>query len=244
MEEGGDMNVKKWMMVGAAITVVGGLTVYALSNPQRVFRTTASMVAVGQGSNSVSGHLEYDYAVFNGSNLVALALGADPTSNQVFAMQIDCGSSLATLVVFDKSNSNITTIATSTSIDTVQQQGVRSNFVNDERFVARFGVESVGDLAGGFLTVAGRLHLDTNGCPRAVIIKLDRDKQDSQLTDQDVENTEQDGKSKDPDLKSQRAGQAHFIGVLDVIGGGQTNKVLIPLGRMTFRKLLDEFDAE
>lgn len=236
------MNVKKWMIVGAAITVVGGFAAFALSSPQRVFRTTASMVAVGQGSNSVSGHLEYDYAFFNGSNLVALALGANPTSNQVFAMEIDCGSTLATLVVFDKSNSHITTIATSTSIDTVQQQGVKANFVNDERFVARFDVESVGNLAGGFLTVAGRLHLDTNGCPHTVIIKLDRDSNDSQLADQDVANTEQDGKSKDPDLRTQRAGRAHFIGVLDVISGGQTNTVLIPLGRMTFRKQLEEVE--
>lgn len=239
------MKLRKWTIVGAAITVVAVLAAFAvvLTNPQRVFRTTASMIAVGQGTNSVSGHPEYDYAFLNGSNLVSLALGADPTSNQVFAMEIDCGSSQATLVVFDKSNSNITTIATSTSIDTLQQQGLRSNFVNDERFVARFDVESVGDLAGGFLTVAGRLHLDADGCPHTVVVKLDRDKQDSQLGDQDVANTEQDGKSKDPDLRTQRAGRAHFIGVLDVIGGGQTNAVLIPLGHMTFRKQLEEING-
>ena len=234
------MNVKKWMIAGGAITVVAVLTAFAISLPPRVFRTTASMVAIGQGSNTVSGHLEYDFAFLNGSNLVSLALGADPTSNQVFAMEINCGSSSASLVVFDKSNSNITTIATSSSIDTVRQQGLKASFVNDERFVARFDVESVGDLAGGFLTVAGRLHLDSNGCPHAVLIKLDKDRQDAQFADLDVANTEQDGKSKDPDLRTQRAGRAHFIGALDVISGGQTNTVLIPLGRMTFRKQLEE----
>ena len=208
------MNAKKWMTVGAAFAVVGVLAAFALSNPQRVFRTTASMIVVGQGSNTVSGHLEYDYAAFNGSNLVALALGADPTSDQVFAMQIDCDSSLATLVVFDKSNSNITTIATSSSIDTLKQQGLKANFVNSERFVARFDVESVGNLAGGFMTVAGRLNLDSNGCPQAVLIKLDKDSKDAQLDDQDAPNTEQDSRSKDLELRGRRAGHAHYIGVL------------------------------
>ena len=73
-----------------------------------------------------------------------------------------------------------------------------------------------------------------------MLIKLDKDRQDAQFADLDVANTEQDGKSKDPDLRTQRAGRAHFIGALDVISGGQTNTVLIPLGRMTFRKQLEE----
>ena len=96
----------------------------------------------------------------------------------------------------------------------------------------------------GFLTVAGRLHLDSNGCPQAVLVKLDRDPKDSQVGDKDVPDTEQDGKSKDPDLRGRRAGQAHFIGVLDVISGGRTNTALVPLGRMTFRKQLLELDVE
>jgi hypothetical protein len=236
------MKLSKWTIVAAAVTVVAIVAAFAvaLTPPLRVFRTTASMIAVGQGTNSVSGNPEYEYAFLNGSNLVSLALGVDPTSNQVFAMEIDCDSNLATLEVFDKSNSNITTIATSSSIDIVRQQGLKSKFVNSERFVAQFTVQSVGDLAGGFLTVAGRLHLDTNGCPHTVTIKLDRDREDSQLGDQDVANTEQDAKSKDRDLRRQRAGRAHFVGVLDVIGGGETNTVLIPLGHMTFRKQLEE----
>jgi hypothetical protein len=238
------MQLKKWTIVGAAVTVVAVVAAFALvvSTPLRVFRTTASMVAVGQGTNSVSGHLEFDYALLNGADLVSLALGAAANSNQVFAMEIDCGSSSATLLVFDKSNSNITTIATSSSIDTLRQQGLKSNFVNSERFVAQFAVNSVGNLAGGFLTVAGRLNLDTNGCPRAVTITLDRDTHDTQLGDQDAANTEQDSKSKDKTLRTQRAGRGHFIGVLDVISGGQTNTVLVPSGHMIFRKQLDEFN--
>ena len=239
------MQLKKWTIVGAAVTAVAVIVAFAVpvTTPLRVFRTTASMIVVGQGTNSVSHNPEFDYAFLNGSNLVSLALGADPTSNQVFAMEIDCASGTAILLVFDKSNSNKTTIATSSSIDTVRQQGLKSHFVNSERFVAQFAVNPVGNLAGGFLTVAGRLNLDTNGCPRAVTITLDRDTHDTQLGDQDAANTEQDGKSKDTALRTQRAGRAHFIGVLDVISGGETNTVLIPLGRMIFRKQLEQIDS-
>lgn len=240
------MQLKKWTIVGAAVTVVAVVAAFAiaLTPPLRVFRTTASMVAVAQGTNSISGHPEYDYAALNGADLASLALGAAANSNQVFAMEIDCGSQVATLLIFDKSNSNITTIATSTSINTVRQQGLKSHFVNSERFVAQFDVNSIGDLVGGFLTVAGRLNLDTNGCPRAVLIALDRDTKDTQLGDQDTAaNTEQDGKSKDTALRTQRAGRAHFTGVLNVSSGGETNTVLIPFGHLIFRKQLDEFSV-
>jgi len=237
------MRLKKWTIVGGAVTVVAVIAVFAvvLTPPLRVFRTTASMIAVAQGTNSISHGPEYDYALLNGADLVSLALGAEANSNQVFAMEIDCGSDVATLLVFDISNSNTTTIATSTSINTVRQQGLKSHFVNSERFVAQFDVNSVGDLVGGFLTVAGRLNLDTNGCPHAVLIALDRDTHDSQLGDQDTGvNTEQDAKSKDPALRTLRAGRAHFTGVLNVSSGGETNTVLIPFGHMIFRKQLDE----
>jgi len=232
------------MVVGVAITVVAGFTALAVTNPVRVFRAPAAMIAVGQGTNSISGHLEYDYAFLNGSNLVALALGTDPTSNQVCALQIDCGSSAAALVVFDKSNSNITTIATSTSIDTVQQQGFRATSGSDERFVARFNVGPVGDLAGGFLTMEGRLHLDSNGCPHTVFLSLDRDPKDTQFGDTSVRDTEQDARSESVILRRQGAGLGHFIGVLDVASGGPTNVVLIPLGHVTFGNQLDELDVD
>jgi len=195
------------------------------------------MLVVEQGAGP-TGLPDYEYALLDGSNLVTLALGTQPTSNQVFAMEIDCGSSQADLVVFDKSNSNITTIATS-EITTVKQQGLRSTFVNEERFVAHFTVIAQNNLApGGFLTIAGRLHLDTNGCPHAVLISLDKDPYDGIFSDKDVTDTDQDAKIKD----QLRAGQAHFVGLLNVIdSASHTNAWLVPLGHMTFRHQLDQF---
>jgi hypothetical protein len=90
--------------------------------------------------------------------------------------------------------------------------------------------------SGGLLTVAGRLHLGTNGCPTAVLISLDRDPKDSSFDDKDVTDLDQDAKTKD----TYRAGQAHFIGVLNVISGGSTNGWRVPLGHMTFRRQLDQ----
>jgi hypothetical protein len=229
------MNGKKWIAASLAVGAIATLAVFAGPGPVQVFRTTAGMLALGQGSNSISGNPEYNFAVLDGSNLVALALGANPDSNQVFALEINCASSQADLIEFDKSNSNSTVIATSTSISTIVQQGIRSHFVNEERFVAQFAVQSVGNLAGGALTVAGRLHLGTNGCPATVLIAVDRDPDDGIFNDLDVSDTDQDGKIKD----QERAGRGHFIGTLKVIDGTETNTVLVPLGHMTFRRTLD-----
>jgi hypothetical protein len=241
------MKVRKWVPVAAAIGAIAIVTAFALPSPvvERVFRTVAAFLTVQQEQGTDL--LQYEYDLRDGADLSKLALGTAPTSNQVFAMQIDCDSSNAELVVFDKSDSNITTIATNVSFTTVKHQAIKRHTLtagatNEERFVAQFNVVATNDLApGGFLTVAGRLHLETNGCPTAVLIALDKDPQDSSFDDKDVTDTEQDAKVRD----IYRAGQAHFVGVLNVIdsSNGSTNAWLIPLGHMTFRRQLDQFDA-
>jgi hypothetical protein len=242
------MSGKRLMATCAAIAAVATVSVLAGNpNPVHTYRTTAGMLVVADTTitniNTLTGNtnvaVRFEYAGYDGSNLVALALGGNPTSNQVFAMDIDCASSVAHLVVFDKSNSNKTTIATSASIDTLIQQTKKSTITNEERFVALFNINPTNDLLGGFLTVAGRLHLTTNGCPHSVLVSVDRDPEDSASDDRDVPNGEQDHKSKDVNLRQQRLGQAHFIGVLDAIIGGGTNTVLIPRGHMTFRHELE-----
>ena len=238
------MTAKKRMVVGVVLGVISTITAVAGNpDPSHVFRTTTGFLLVGQGtsSNTVTHVVKnvYNYAQTNGTYLSAQVLGAAPNSNQVFAMRIDCASSAASLVVFDKSNSNTTLIATSDSIDTVEQDAIKKGHTDDERFVALFNVVPTNNLAGGFLSVAGRLHLDSNGCPVAVSISIDRDPKDGACDDRDVPNGEQDGKSKDSDLKTKRAGQAHFDGVLDILSGGTTNTVLIPRGHMTFRRELE-----
>ncbi len=229
------MNGKKWMAVCAMIAAAAAARVYA-TGPVHTFRTTSAFEIVRQGTDP----LQYTEHLWDGSNLVALALGANPNSNQVFAMDIDCASTVAHLDVFDKSvSSNIAVIATSTSFDIVERQAVKGLHVgptNEERFVAEFVTAGVGNiLSNGLITVAGRLHLGTNGCPTAVEINLDKDPDDALFDDRDVANLDPDGKVKDV----LRAGQGHFLGVLDYVHTGTTNTVLIPLGHLSFRHELE-----
>ncbi|HVM60608.1 MAG TPA: hypothetical protein VMV72_07040 [Verrucomicrobiae bacterium] len=232
---------RKWAAAGVAASVVAAAVVFAaLPGPIRVFRTVVSMLTVQQGTDP----LQFTYNLRDGEDIVSLALGATPTSNQVFAMLIPCNSAAADLVMYDKSDSNIMLIATSTSFTTVKQQAFNkrratAGATNEERFVAQFNVVATNNLApGGFLTVAGRLHLDTNGCPVAVLIKLNKDAKDAGYADADVTDMEQDAAIKD----EYRAGEAHFIGMLNVISGDETNAWLVPLGHMSFRRQLDQLN--
>jgi hypothetical protein len=93
----------------------------------------------------------------------------------------------------------------------------------------------VGNLAGGYLTVAGRVHLDTNGCATAVLAAQDRDPMDKSIGDEDIMKYVP-GKGKGV---AERAGQAHFMGVLDVISNSQTNTVLVPSGHLTLASALE-----
>src|SRR5258706_13509046 len=100
------MRAKQWIVIGV-VTSAAILTVLAGVPPStRTFRTTAVVGAVFQVPNPVATNtslLAFD--TFQGHDLVSLALGEGllpvPT-NQVLALEIDCGSSQANLVVFDK----------------------------------------------------------------------------------------------------------------------------------------------
>jgi hypothetical protein len=220
--------VKKWIVLGMGSLIVAAASVWGGSSGLRSFGSAAYTIAVSQ--TSADGVPQYSYESWWGSNIVALALGgAQPTANQVLAFAMNCDSSMALLVVYDTTTSNMTTIAETTSFDTVQNADVTTGITNLERFVAIFDVQPVGDLAGGYLTVAGRLHLDTNGCATAVLVAHDRDPLDKSMGDQDIVKVSP-GRGKGV---TQRSGQAHFMGVLDVISNGQTNTVLIPTGHLS-----------
>jgi hypothetical protein len=171
---------------------------------------------------------------------VAAALGqplGTVLSNQVLGLNIDCASSTASLVVFDKvSSNNIATIATSTSIDIVQQQDKDTNaFPNRERFVAQFAINPTNNLVGGFLTVAGRLQLNpTNGCPRAIRVEVDPKDHDHWFVDAESRSLDD---RKDHDIL--RAGLGHAIGVVDIIANGTTNTVLLPYVALSVRHELE-----
>jgi hypothetical protein len=212
---------------------VAGISVYASSSKFLVFRTAAYTVTVTQtNSNGVP---NFAYEAWWGHDLASLALGTEPTSNQLLAIAINCGATAANLVVFDKSNSNMTMVAQTTAFDKVLEADPGTGNTNQERFVAVFSVQPVGNLAGGYLTVAGRLHLDTNSCATTVLASKDRNPFDQLVGDEDVGKFDPDHK-----LLTQRSGQAHLIGVLDVISNGQTNTVLIPSGHLSFCNQLDE----
>jgi hypothetical protein len=225
--------MKKWIVLGVGSMIVAVASVWGGSSGFLTFGSAAYTIAVSQ--TSAGGVPQYSYESWWGSNIVALALGAQPTTNQVLAFAINCDSSEALLIVYDTSNSNITTIAQTTSLDTVQDANLTTGATNAERFVAVFNVQPVGNLAGGYLTVAGRLHLDANGCATAVLAAQDRDSLDKAMGDEDiVKYTPGNHKG-----ITQRAGQAHFMGVLDVISNGQTNTVLVPTGHLTLTGQLD-----
>jgi hypothetical protein len=233
------MNMRTWLTVGAVISLAASSTVFAQT---RTFRTPAAFQRVIQDTNG-SGKPEYDFEGFIGRDLVNLALGTalgTTRTNEVLAFEIACDGSNAQLVVFDKgASSNIITIATSSKIDVVQQQDHDTTaFPNRERFVTLLDVATLGNasngLAGGYLTLAGRIHLNpSNGCPRAVLVDTDR-RDDKRCGDpKDTKNSEDDDRTRF------RAGRAHFIGVLDIISGGTTNTALVPVGTLTiWRQLL------
>ena len=235
------MNAKQWITIGAVASAATALTVLATVPSTRTFRTTAAVGAVFQVQNPIATNTEIlAYDSFAGHDLVSLALGSNITtvlSNQVLALEMDCGSTEASLVVYDRIlASNILTIATSTQINALTgQDNPTAPGPNHERFVMQMSVNTNGFLIGGFMTVAGRVYLNpTNGCPRAVLIDTDRI-HDKALGDAVVKDLDSDSKIKD----KESTGEAHLIGVVNAIfEDGSTNVTLLPFGQLTISRQL------
>ena len=220
------------------------VSVWAAVGPTRTFRTTASMPVVFQDVD-LGGKPSFGLATIEGHDLVNLALGTSLTNrrtNEVLALEIDCGSTVVSLVVFDKTlGTNIATIATSTTLDVVTDQGKdTAAFPNKERFVAQMAVQASGNatnaLISGQLTLSGRLQLNpTNGCPQAVLRDHDR-----------FDRVFKDGEFRSGDDKLEirlhdfhQAGQAHLMGVVNLIAEEKTTKVLIPFGSLSIKRQLN-----
>lgn len=223
---------KQILFLVTAIAAVAG-SAYA-DDPTETFRTLAGGTGIYQNYDTNSKPI-YGVTKVYGHDLVAAAMGVQlgTVTNPVLALVIDCGSTTASLVAWDKVTSNVDfTIATSTSLDVVQQQDRDTNaFPNRERFVAQFTVLTNGTLGGGYLTMAGRLSLNpTNGCPRAV--KVEIDPLDHVFYDFDGGKNLDDTTDKKDIL---RAGVGHFVGVVNV----GTNKFLLPFEAVSIRRQLD-----
>jgi hypothetical protein len=218
----------------------------AISAELKTFRTTARFLGLVQGEDPVTHGPQIDPVPLAGHQLVDLAMGrpVGDTSHpeQVLAMTIACDLGSAELIVFDRlASQTIATIAESTSFDAILAQGPRVGAPNRARFVSRFDVNPNGNatdgITGGFATVAGRLNLDPQtGCPHAVRVSLDRDPTDKLFGDLELTSREDIDEPRDV----LRAGHAHLIGVLDLVSGGKSEKVLMPVGRLSLRRGLPD----
>jgi hypothetical protein len=238
------MKSRKRIFLAVASLAVAAIAAYASGVGTVTFRTLGYFIGLTQGTNAVTGHPQYDNANFAGHNLVNLAMGrsAGDTNvpNQVLAMTFACDLSSASLVVYDILTSNVVaTIAASTSMNSVVQQDVNARGPNRAHFVAELQIGTNGNptngLLEGYFTVAGRVNLDpTNGCPRPVVVWLDRD-----ALDRLVDNVELPARD-DPDSVplTVRTGLGHLIGVVDAITDGATNTILVPYGGLSIRREL------
>ena len=237
---------KKWIVLGCAGLTAVAISAVALASGSKTFRTLAYFTAVAQRPYAQLPAI--DYIPIGGHNLVNLAMGRDVADtnvpNQVLALTFQCDLSAASLVAYDRTTSNIVgTIANSTSVDfayNVRTNGVRivpgqTNEV--ARFVSRFQIQEVGSatnaLLGGFLTVAGRIQIDpATGCPMPVAVALDTDTNDKIFADKEIPSNE----DRDTNVTFRvRTGLAHMVGVIDFVGEGTTNTVLVPLGNLSIR---------
>ena len=240
------MRLKKWSAVILALFAAVATSAAAVSVDFRTFRTTALLLGIVQGEDPVTHTPEIDPVALRGHQLVDLAMGRPigDTSHpeQVLAMTIACDLGSAELVVFDRfASRSIATLAESTSFDAIRAQGPRAPAPNRAHFVARFDVAENGNatdgIVDGFATVAGRLNLNPQtGCPAAVLVSLDRDPSDKLLGYKDLSDKEDPEEVKDV----LRAGHAHLIGVLDLVSGGNAEKVLVPLGHLSIRRGLPD----
>jgi hypothetical protein len=167
------MKTKAWLAVAALVSLALSSAVRA---EDRTFRTTAQIEGVFQIPNPAATNTAILFNEgFAGHDFVNLALGtalSTVRTNEVLALEIDCDSTQASLVIYDRTQkTNILAIATSTQLTALTgQDNPSAAGPNHERFVAQMTVGTNNFLVGGSLTVAGRMYLDpATGCPRAIL---------------------------------------------------------------------------
>jgi hypothetical protein len=233
--------MNKKQLLGLVTGIATLATCAYAQDATETFRTLAAGTGIYQNENAAS-KPAYGIEEIFGHDLVAAVLGAPlgtVVTNPVLALQVDCGSTTASLVAFDKLSSNVVaTIAVCTNLSVVKAQDVDTTpFPNKERFVGQFVVNTANNLQGGFLTIAGRLQLDpTNGCPRAIRVQVDPlDRSlDHLFRDSDGKNADD---PKNDDIL--RAGVAHAVGAVNLIFNSSTNQVLLPFVAMSIRHQLN-----
>lgn len=237
------MNKSKQLLIAAvAVVTVLGIA-FAVPIPTKTDRTTALFIGTTEDDSGTLPTIKN--TPFAGWNLVNVAMGRDAHDtnfpNQVLAMTFACDLSSVSLVVYDKTSSNVVlSIADGNQVDSVTGIRVTVNGTTNEvsRLVTRLHVQAVGNvtngLAGGSLMVSARIHRDpVTGCPKPVLVSLDKDRLDRIVGDKEIPS------KTEPDEKLvTRTGLGHLIGVLNVMSDGGTNTVLIPFGGLSIRREL------
>lgn len=216
------------------VATLAGL-VACTASAQEIFRALSYGVGLYQ-SYDLDTKPVYSEQPIAGHDLVSAALGLSFTNvstNIVQALTVDCESSNISLVAYDLATSNIVaTLATSTSVTVVQEDNKDTASPNRERYVAQLTVANTNNLAGGFLTLAGRFWLNpTNGCPRA--IRTTSDNLDKIFEDFNSQNLDD---KKDHDVM--RAGIGHEVGVVNFLNGTNTTTVILPYVGVSVRREL------
>jgi hypothetical protein len=242
------MKTDTWFAFGLA--GIAALTVAAFADGvgSETLRTTAYFLGAAQRPYTQLPAI--DYPPVAGNNLVNLAMGRNVSDtnfpNQVLALTFPCDLSAANLVVYDRTASNLVgTVASSTSIDRVYDvqlvkvRGATAKTNEVARFVAFLpilaGGTATNGLLGGYLTIAGRLQINPiSGCPTNIPVASNKDSYDRGYALKEVPNKN----DKDAVKLSARTGLANIMGAIDLVSGGLTNTVLIPLGNLSIRYFL------
>jgi hypothetical protein len=236
------MTTKKWILIAAATVAATTIVVAGILATTKTYRTIGGLAGVQQGEDPTTHLPQFDYVGLAGHDLVNLAMaraiGDTNFPNQVLAMTVACDRSAASLVVYDRNtDSNIATIADSTSMNSaIQQDSTTAPGPDRARFVARFAINENGDTANGllegFLTVAGRVNLDpATGCLKPILVTLDRDPHDRVFGDKEVSR-----KQDKDEVTILRAGLAHLIGVINLVSASNTNTVLVQFGGLSIHR--------
>ncbi len=242
------MTLKNWTIFG--LIGLTTITVTALADIDGgIFRTTAYLHGISQRPNTTTPII--DFPPLAGHQIVNLALGRDVNDtnfpDQVMALALSCDLQSGNFVIYDRSNSNVVgLIASSTrlvSVHNVTTNDTRATATGKTNDLVRFGMNmdiqltgnATNGLLGGNLTVVGRIHVHpVTGCPLPGTLTLDKDTLDKTFGIKPVPKKE----DKDTVVLTNRTGMANCMGLIDVVGNGVTNTIIVPVGTIDIRYAL------
>ncbi len=242
------MTLKNWTILG--LIGLTTATVTALADIDGLtLRTTAFLHGIAQRPNATQPTI--DFPPLAGHQIVNLALGRDVNDtnfpDQVMALALSCDLQSGNFVIYHRSNSNIVgVIASSTRIvsaHNVTTNDTRAAATGKTNELVRFGMNmdvqltgnATNGLLGGNLMIVGRIHVNPEtGCPLPGSLALDKDTLDKTFGIKPIPKKE----DKDSVALTNRTGMANCMGLIDVVGNGLTNTIIVPVGTIDIRYAL------